>query len=176
MSVLYFPRPSQKTNLLFVFYFQLSNIHNMFRLTPWSHGIWCLTDKEKWQHQKTSIQNSLFVKTSLSLFAKKSKISPHKTRKVQKRPPLRGVVLPLAPWHAPPLLPPPLGHHLLCHKEMLSQTKVQKSVWVCSYCLCPSLRGSQRNTVPSSLVQTFLHSCSVYFHSLTQLILLLLPG
>ena len=134
--------------------FQLSNLHNMFRLTPCSHGIWRLTDKDKWQHQKTSIQNSLFVTTSLSLSAKKVKLCLHKTSQVQKRPPLRGVVLPLAPWHAPPLLPPPLGHHLLCHKDMLPQTKVSRSVWVCSYCLRPSLRGSQRNTVPSSLVQT----------------------
>ena len=36
MSILYDPRPSQKTNL-FVFLFQLSN------LPPWSHGIWLLT-------------------------------------------------------------------------------------------------------------------------------------
>ena len=59
--------------------FQLSNLHNMFRLTPWSHGIWRRTDKDKWQHQKTSIQNSLFVTTSLSLSAKKVKLCLHKT-------------------------------------------------------------------------------------------------
>ena len=29
-----------KDKPLFVFLFQLSNIHNMFRLPPWSHGIW----------------------------------------------------------------------------------------------------------------------------------------
>ena len=39
MSILYFPRPSPKTSLLSLILFQLSNIHNMFRLTPWSHGI-----------------------------------------------------------------------------------------------------------------------------------------
>ena len=44
---------------------------------------------------------------------------------------------------------------------MLSQTNVQKSVWVCSYCLCPSLWGSQRNTsflLPCPNIPSFLHS------------------
>ena len=35
-----------KDKPLFVFLFQLSNIHNMFRLPPWSHGIWFLTDNK----------------------------------------------------------------------------------------------------------------------------------
>ena len=63
----------------------------MFRLTPWSHGIWCLTDKENRHHQKTSIQNSIFAKTSLSLSAKKS------SSVLTKLEMFRGVILPLPP-------------------------------------------------------------------------------
>ena len=46
---------------------------------------------------------------------------------------------------------------------MLSQTNVQKSVWVCSYCLCPSLWGSQRNT-------SFLLPCPKHSFILAQCI------
>ena len=46
---------------------------------------------------------------------------------------------------------------------MLSQTNVQKSVWVCSYCLCPSLWGSQRNT-------SFLLPCPKHSFILVQCI------
>ena len=42
---LFCPRPSQKTEPQVFVYFLLSNTHNMFRLTPWSHGIWFSTDK-----------------------------------------------------------------------------------------------------------------------------------
>ena len=35
-----------KDKPLFVFLFQFSNIHNMFWLPPWSHGIWFLTDNK----------------------------------------------------------------------------------------------------------------------------------
>ena len=36
-----------------VFYFDTLNIHNMFQLTPWSHGIWFSTDKNIQRSQET---------------------------------------------------------------------------------------------------------------------------
>ena len=49
----------------------------------------------------------------------------------------------------------------LLPKDVLPQTKLDGSVWVCPYCLRPALRGSKRTKVLSSLM---LHTCS---HSLT---------
>ena len=44
MFILFLPRPSQKTEPIWLFLFHFSNIHNMFRHLPWSHGIWFATD------------------------------------------------------------------------------------------------------------------------------------
>ena len=52
MSFLFLPRPSQKTEPIFLFLLNLSNLHNMFRLSPWSHGIWFTTDKNNIDHKK----------------------------------------------------------------------------------------------------------------------------
>ena len=54
MSFLFLPRPSQKTEPIFLFLLNLSNLHNMFRLSPWSHGIWFKTDKNNVDHKKLS--------------------------------------------------------------------------------------------------------------------------
>ena len=53
MFISYRPGPSQKTECLWVFYSDTPNIHNMFRLTPWSHGIWFSTDKNLQRSQET---------------------------------------------------------------------------------------------------------------------------
>ena len=50
---LFCPRPSQKTEPQVFVYFLLSNTHNMFQLTPWSHGIWFSTDKNIQRSQET---------------------------------------------------------------------------------------------------------------------------
>ena len=36
---------SKRQIFYLIFLFRLPNIHNIFRLPPWSHGIWFLTDK-----------------------------------------------------------------------------------------------------------------------------------
>ena len=78
MSLLYFPKTfSKDKSSIFIFYCQISITCFGFRPDHMVSDV--LLIPTKYQHQKTSIKNSLFVKTPLSLFAKKVKLCPHKT-------------------------------------------------------------------------------------------------
>ena len=50
MFVLFRPRPSQKTETLWLFYLKIPNMHYMFRLTLRSHGIWFTMNLHHHQH------------------------------------------------------------------------------------------------------------------------------
>ena len=74
LSISYRPWPSQKTESLWLFYFDTPNIHNMFRLTPWSHGIWFSTDKNIQRSQETG-PNFHFLSEKLIESESREKVS-----------------------------------------------------------------------------------------------------
>ena len=93
LSISYRPWPSQKTESRWLFYSNTPNIHNMFRLTPWSHGIWFSTDKNIQRSQETG-PNFHFLSETLTESESREKVS-------FKLQPLRGVALSHFP--TPPL-------------------------------------------------------------------------
>ena len=125
ISILYYPRPSQKTNLLFVFLFSSQISITCFGLRPGHMVSDVQLAMTKLHHKmKTSIKIHVFENITFP-FCHKSRALSSQNNKSSKTATPQGCRPPLAPCHAPPHLPPPPGCHLLCQKEMMPQTKLE---------------------------------------------------
>ena len=126
MSILYYPRPSQKTNLPYcIFIPTLKSSITCFGFRPGHMVSDVQLAMTKLHHKmKTSIKIHVFENITFP-FCHKSRALSSQNNKSSKTATPQGCRPPLVPCHAPPHLPPPPGCHLLCQKEMMPQTKLE---------------------------------------------------
>ena len=160
MSIFYFPRPSQKTNLLVLFYFNSQISITCFGLRPGHMVSDVLLTKINGNTKRLAYKIHFLWQLHFHFLPKRSSQVFTKLAKFKNVHP-SGVSSSPCPLTCSPSPPPFSWSPSLLPKEMLPQTKQQRSVWVCSYCLRPSLRGPRGTKVPSSLIFVNLAHCPI---------------